>query len=213
MRSPIRRRPIIIVDPFNPFLFGFGFGFGSPFGFGYGFGFGCDPLWDWNCPPFGYGLGFGYGGGSYFGGGSAYGYNGGSDMNLQFNNSDSSAAGQDMASPDGNSGDWLDVPDNNPQADAANAQPYVVIYLHDGSSYAVSDYWLKDGKLHYVTSYGGENSVDANQLDLQRTVNENATHGITFTLRPTPATGPSNGPQNLQPPSSNDTQTPAPNPQ
>jgi hypothetical protein len=217
-QNRFRPRPIIIF-PFNPFLFGFGFG--SPFG--YGFGFGCDPLWGWNCPlygfgyggGFGYGASFGYGGGpAYFGGGSSYGYAGGSDMNFQSNDSDSSAAGQDMPSPDGNSGgDWLEVPDNNSQADVANAQPYVVIYLHDGSSYAVSDYWLKDGKLHYVTSYGGENSVDANQLDLQRTVNENATHGITFTLRPTPATDSSNGQQKLQPPSANDTQTPAPNPQ
>jgi len=78
----------------------------------------------------------------------------------------------------------------------------------------VSDYWLAGGKLHYVTSYGGENSVDANQLDLQRTVNENASHGITFTLRPAPTTGASNGaPQNLQPAPSNDSQTATQKPQ
>lgn len=66
-------------------------------------------------------------------------------------------------------------------------QPYVILYLKDGSSYAVSDYWLSGGKLHYVTSYGGENVIDQSQLDLQRTVNENATRGVDFTLRPEPA--------------------------
>ena len=61
-----------------------------------------------------------------------------------------------------------------------------VLYLKDGSSYAVTDYWLADGKVHYITSYGGENAVDQNDLDLQRTVNENAAQGLTFTLRPGP---------------------------
>ena len=51
------------------------------------------------------------------------------------------------------------------------------LYLKDGTSFAVSDYWLADGKLHYVTSYGGDNAVDESQVDLQRTVNENAARG------------------------------------
>jgi hypothetical protein len=205
------RRPIF-SGPFFPF----GFGFGSPFGFGYGFGFGCDPLWNWNCPlgyGFGYGAGFGYGGDfGYYGGATGMGYGAGSDMNFEMNGTEPNA-GEDMSSPQGNAGEWQNAPDNSSQADVANAQPYVVIFLRDGTSYAVSDYWLAGGKLHYVTSYGGENSVDANQLDLQRTVNENASHGITFTLRPAPATDAPNGQQNLQPPPSNDGQTPAPNPQ
>jgi hypothetical protein len=209
-----RRRPTIIFDPFFP---SFGFGFGSPFGFG--FGFGCDPFWGWwGCPPgygfgFGYGAGFGYGDGfGYFGGGSGYGY-GGSDMNFQADAIAPNAGNDNMSSPDGDAGIWQNAPDNTSQADDAKAQPYVVIFLHDGTSYAVSDYWLAAGKLHYVTSYGGENSVDANQLDLQRTVNENAAHGIDFTLRPSPATDGPNVPQTLQPPSSHDSQTPAPIPQ
>jgi hypothetical protein len=118
-----------------------------------------------------------------------------------------------MSPPQDNAGDWQDAPENSSRANNATAQPYVVIFLRDGSSYAVSDYWLSGGKLHYVTSYGGENSVDTNQLDLQRTVNENASHGVTFTLRPMP--GPDSGApkQNLQPSPSNDNQVPAPNPQ
>jgi hypothetical protein len=68
--------------------------------------------------------------------------------------------------------------------EAAPAQTYVVLCFKDGSSYAVSDYWLAGGRLHYVTSYGGENAIDEAQLDLQRTVNENAARGVEFTLKP-----------------------------
>jgi len=213
--------PVVIFDPF----------FFSPFGFG--FGFGCDPFWGWGCSQFGfgfgsgfgYGAGYGYGGfgngwdlGYYNGGGYGAGY-GGSDMT--FNAMGPSSAPDDMPSLEGNSGDWQDAPSvNNSQAadgsgNNVNAQPYAVIVLRDGSSYAVSDYWLAGGKLHYITSYGGENSVDVNQLDLQRTVNDNATRGIEFTLRPTPgATLPSDQqPPQAAPPANSRPQTPAPNPQ
>jgi len=61
-----------------------------------------------------------------------------------------------------------------------------VLYFKDGSSYAVTNYWLADGKLHYIASYGGENAVDQKDLDLQKTVDENAAQGLTFTLHPGP---------------------------
>jgi hypothetical protein len=210
-----RHHPIYYY-PYYPFGF-------SPF---YAYGFGCDPFW--GCPPgFGYGFGFGYGafgyggafgysGGAAYGGGNGYDgdlgyYSGNSDNSIEFNSTTPDMAGQAISSPQDNAGDWQDAPENSSQANNATAQPYVVIFLRDGSSYAVSDYWLSGGKLHYVTSYGGENSVDTNQLDLQRTVNENASHGVTFTLRPMP--GPDSGApkQNLQPSPSNSNQTPAPN--
>ncbi|MGA2845634.1 MAG: hypothetical protein ABSF68_09450 [Candidatus Acidiferrales bacterium] len=213
-QNALRQRPIIIYYPYNPY----GFGFGSPFGYG----FGCDP-WLWGCPAglgfgFAYGGGFGYGAGlGYYGGGYGTGYDGayggGSDMTFESNGADQGAPNGDMASAEGNAGEWQNAPENNSQPADTKAQPYVVIFLRDGSSYAVSDYWLAEGKLHYVTSYGGENSVDANQIDLQRTVNENSAHGVTFTLRPAGATDAPKGKQNLQPPPSNDGQTSAPNPQ
>ena len=199
--SAFRRRPIIFF-PFNPFLFGNGFGFG--------FGFGCDP-WLWGCPQ---GFGFGFDDSlGYYGGGAGYGYAGGSDMTFQYNGTEPDATSGAAPTLENNS-DWQSAPDNNSnsQPDDSKAQPYVVIFLRDGSSYAVSDYWLAGGKLHYVTSYGGENSVDANQLDLQRTVNENSAHGVTFTLRPA-ATDTPGTKQPLQPAPSNDSQPPATNPQ
>ena len=214
------RPPVVIFDPF----------FFSPFGFG--FGFGCDPFWNWGCSRFAFGPGFGFGAGFGYGADFGYGgfgngwdlgyYNGGGygGSGLTFNAMGPSSALDDMPSLEGNSGDWQDALANNSQATDAsgnhlNAQPYVVIILRDGSSYAVSDYWLAGGKLHYITSYGGENSVDVNQLDLQRTVNDNATRGIEFTLRPTPAASVPNDlpvPQPA-PPADSRPQTTAPNPQ
>jgi hypothetical protein len=225
-QNRFHHNPIYYYYPYYPY---YGFGFGSPF---FGFGFGCDPWF--GCPPgFGYGVGFGFGGGYGYGGGAyggTYGYGGGSgydgdlgyyndnsDNSLQFNNTMPATAdqGQGMTSPQDNTSEWLDAPQNNSQVSNAAPQPYVVIVLRDGSSYAVSDYWLEGGKLHYITSYGGENSVDVNQLDLQRTVNDNATRGIEFTLRPTPGANPPSDQQHPQPapPADDRPQTSAPNPQ
>jgi hypothetical protein len=61
-----------------------------------------------------------------------------------------------------------------------------VLFLKDGTVYAITDYWIADNKLHYVTNYGGENSIPLDQLDMQRTVDANAKRGINITLRPTP---------------------------
>jgi hypothetical protein len=80
---------------------------------------------------------------------------------------------------------------NNPNpvtGNVAATTPTILIYLNDGTTYAASDYWLADGKLHYTVSYAGENAVDMNQVDLQRTVNENAKRGVRFSLKPNPET-------------------------
>jgi hypothetical protein len=204
-----RPRPpvVIIYDPFFPFG-GFGFGFGSSFAFGNAFG--CDPFWGCygsfapGCGPFWgcYGYGYAYGPG--------YSMNDSSGGNFGYS-ADIDAEGSQEANPHS----WQNAPADHLQADDVAVQPYVVLFFRDGSSYAVSDYWLADGKLHYVTSYGGENSIDVNHLDLQRTVNENASRGIDFALRPAPATGqPQPAPRNSQPNSTQSApqQQPLPNP-
>jgi hypothetical protein len=76
--------------------------------------------------------------------------------------------------------------------------------LKDGTMYTASDYWLVDGKLHYVTSYSTESIVDMEEVDLQRTVDENAKRGVTFRLKPTP-NGPTAAPSGA--PGSNGTGT------
>jgi hypothetical protein len=64
--------------------------------------------------------------------------------------------------------------------------PDTLIYLADGTNYAVTSYWLSGGDLHYVTSYGADNSVSVGQINLQRTVDANAARGVQFTLRASP---------------------------
>ena len=184
------RRP---GGPFFPFFPNFGY---NPFFGGFGFGFGgfgpCDPFW--GC--YGYGFGYGFGGGlGYFGGVGSYGgYSSGYGPGWTDASSEGSA---NVTSPD-NVNSYLyavpgtgsaQAPDSSDAmqatpADLAPQQPYVLLYLKDGSSFAVSDYWMTGGKLHYLTSYGGENAVDEGQIDLQRTVNENAARGVDFSLRP-----------------------------
>jgi hypothetical protein len=167
---------------FNPYYGGFGFGFG---------GFGpCNPFW--GC--FGYGFGYGFGGGPGYFGATSGGYGSGW--------TDEAAEGSgNVTSPDNPDSYVVAAPGSGGaeaaadssggteelRTDSAPQQTYVLLYLKDGSSFAVSDYWLADGKLHYVTSYGGDNAVDESRVDLQRTVNENAARGVDFALRPQPA--------------------------
>ena len=59
--------------------------------------------------------------------------------------------------------------------------------MKDGTTYAATDYWLQGGVLHYVVSYAGESTLNMDEVDLQRTVDENARRGVNFSLRPGPA--------------------------
>jgi hypothetical protein len=65
---------------------------------------------------------------------------------------------------------------------ASTAMP--VIWLKGGYSYELEDYWLQDGQLHYRTSYGGENSVPLDRIDLERTNEDNSQRGTQFKLNP-----------------------------
>jgi hypothetical protein len=171
--------PFYPYYPFYPYGgFGYGFGFGA---FGYGAFGPCDPFWG-GCYGFGYGgsgIGYGYYGGGYS---SDNGYGG----DLSYSGSPDSTPSQE-AIPSL----YAPAPETSQEAQSATNGPVekpvtAVLYFKDGSSYAVTNYWLADGKLHYLTSYGGENAVDQKDLDLQKTVDENAAQGLTFTLRPGP---------------------------
>ena len=200
----IIRRPILGGAPFLIGSPGFAF-FNPGFGF-FGSGFGCDPFFapSFGCSGlypglyggFGY-LGFGGGYGGYAGGfgdsGYGYGYDGGYYAPPSF----------DVAAPNVDEGasqepapsEWQNPPAENSSPDNSGAEnaapaPDTVIFLKDGTSFAVKDYWVADGELHYVTSYGGENAVDLGAFDLQRTTDENAKQGIAITLRPAPESQP-----------------------
>ncbi len=64
--------------------------------------------------------------------------------------------------------------------------PLTLLVLTDGSMYGVVDYWLDGRELHYLTSYGGENSVPLERIDLYATAKANWERGVPFTLRPGP---------------------------
>ena len=207
---PIPPHKIFFPGGSAPIIFAPGFGFfGGGYGFGYfGNGFGCDPFFGWGLNQ-GFGCnGFGYGYSGYYGPG--YGYNYAPGYDSSYSVGQSSADSSSDASSDGygaysgtnpslqdsnaapndatpNDGDAATSVNAAPGATAAPTPP-TTIYMKDGSSYQVMSYWLDAGKLHYITNYGGESSIDMSQLDLQRTVDENAAHGGSFTLLPAPAT-------------------------
>jgi hypothetical protein len=59
-----------------------------------------------------------------------------------------------------------------------------LLYLNDGSVFAVSSYTVANGVLHYVTSYGEKNDLLVDLLDLRKTIEANAARGVAFTLTP-----------------------------
>jgi hypothetical protein len=196
--------------PYYPYGYGF---YGYPYGY-YGFGFGgpCDPFF--GCYGFGSGFGFGAGFGYGYGGGFGLFGGGGGDMSGWTYSSQGNGVGTGAATSggdytvDASGGNGADATvaanpaESNGTADAsgptvnlnsgaaapAAAPVTTVLYMRDGSSFAVSDYWLAGGKLHYVTSYGGENSTDLGKLDIQKSVDENAKQGEKFALKSAPGT-------------------------
>jgi hypothetical protein len=155
---------------FPGFFFNDCFGAGFDYGYGYGFGFGYNPC----------GYGYLYPGYGHYQGGGYSDFTGDvtNDMSPQ-------SYGPSSAAPD--SEPSADKDEATAPASAAAPTPgadSTVLFLKDGTSYGVTDYWLEGGRLHYVTTYGGANAIELDALDMQRTVDENAKHGLMFALRP-----------------------------
>lgn len=69
----------------------------------------------------------------------------------------------------------------------SNAEkPIALLQLRDGSMYGLTRYWLEGTTLHYVTTYGGENSVALDRVDFTRTQQLNAELGMRFDLTKNP---------------------------
>jgi hypothetical protein len=180
---------------------GFGFGFGWGWGWGLGLGFGWGPWWydPFWYNPFWYGAwgwpGYGYydtyppqppeGSITYpppYGPGDNN-SNGSGD----YQNQNDVAPQSDIQPAYGSEGSAQ--PWENPNPDTGNvaeSAPTVLLYMKDGTTVPATDYWVADAKLHYRITYGGEEAIDLSQLDLQRTVDENAKRGVRFTLKPQP---------------------------
>jgi hypothetical protein len=61
-------------------------------------------------------------------------------------------------------------------------EPVALLQLLDGSMYGLTRYWVEGTRLHYVTTYGGENSVPLIQIDFAKTTELNADRGTRFDL-------------------------------
>lgn len=58
-----------------------------------------------------------------------------------------------------------------------------LIALKSETIYAVTDYWLDNGRFTYVRSSGGEQTIDLSEVDWGKTTQLNAERGVVMTLR------------------------------
>jgi hypothetical protein len=59
---------------------------------------------------------------------------------------------------------------------------YTLLAFKDHSIFAVTDYWVDNNRLNYVTNYGTTGTAALDQLDLSLTLKLNNDHGVTFEL-------------------------------
>jgi hypothetical protein len=163
--------------------------FGGFGGFGLGlwvlnFGWGptCGPYWGW---------GFGCEALPYY----AYGYN-----NYAYSEPPPSGGlqAEPVLPPQENPPSTYEYPPPDTSQNSISAEQFeTVLYLKDGTVYALTNYWLADGKLVYETNYGGQNSISLDQIDMQKTVDVNASRGVNFVLRRKPFDQAPNDPAQL----------------
>jgi hypothetical protein len=180
-----------------------GFGFGPFFDFDWGWpGFyGYDPIWYGSYSGFGYQYypGSGYSGYSFAKSDPDYsssnqnldgGYSFSANNNLGVAAPSTMMNGYSSAINDNNN--LPPVPqgsdDANPAVgNLAGSAPTALIYLKNGTTQSVTDYWLQAGRLYYTVNYGAPSTLKMKEVDLQRTVDENARRGIRFSLKPHPS--------------------------
>jgi len=61
-----------------------------------------------------------------------------------------------------------------------------VLVLENGTSLAVSNYWVADGYVEYISTDGTRSHIPLEAFDLQTTLLRNAPRGLTFVLRSSP---------------------------
>jgi hypothetical protein len=176
----MRPFPVHPTPPRTFPIFGFPVFFGAPFFFGGGFNSywwpPCGPFWGAGCnfwPYFGYGYGSGWGYG--YGGYGGWGYGGYDGGYSPFPGGQAAAPGYESPS----------------YAYSQGARDLAELFFKDGTVYDVTDYWLVDGQLHFMTvDEQGERQVEHvmpfDALDLQTTVDVNTQRGFKFQLRNEP---------------------------
>ena len=71
--------------------------------------------------------------------------------------------------------------------DRAVGKGVFLLVLNNGTSHAVTDYWVADGYLEYISPDCTRSHIPLEALDLQNTVIQNAPRGLPFVLRSAPA--------------------------
>jgi hypothetical protein len=172
-----------------------GFGIGRPWGYGgfwgggLGFGYGLgwyDPFWfdPWYDP---YWDGLDYGSSAYP---PDYYYPPDDSGYQLYANPDAQAnpSYNEQLPPPVSYGPGFAEPNVTPDSIPPNATGVIQLYLYGGAVVSATDYWFEGNKLHYMIGDAGEITISTDQLDLQRTVQENARRGLHFTMK----TGPGN---------------------
>lgn len=173
-------------DDFDFGFFGPGWGWGWPF-WGWGFGWGWPGYWS---------LGWGYPGwgNPYDDYDNAWVWDNSNTGNYSDYTGDTNSNYSDdsVYSNAPNNNNYNDD-DEQAQQDASQpnstnpvdpASVATVVYLKDGTRLQMTTYWSSGNTLHYVNGQGVVSTLDISQIDLQRTVNENAKHGVRFSIKP-----------------------------
>lgn len=116
-----------------------------------------------------------------------YGFDGDTmDQSLAPTDTVSTAAAADMES------------ENRPSTPRASTSPpsdfrgkgldprFFLFILKNGTEQVVTDYWVADGYIEYVSSDGSRSHFPVEALNLQQTVTENSYRGLSFSLRSAP---------------------------
>jgi hypothetical protein len=74
--------------------------------------------------------------------------------------------------------------------DRALPKGVFLLVLSNGVSHTVTDYWVADGYLEYISPNGSRSHIPLEALDLQSTVMQNAPRGLPFVLHFAPAQNP-----------------------
>ncbi|MGA8621553.1 MAG: hypothetical protein WB660_23885 [Candidatus Sulfotelmatobacter sp.] len=71
--------------------------------------------------------------------------------------------------------------------DRTLSQGVFLLVFNNGTRHAVTDYWVADGYLEYISPDGTRSHIPLEALDLQNTVIQNVPRGLRFVLRSAPA--------------------------
>ena len=163
-------------------------------GFAWGFGFGAWPAWGFGWPWYGYAYWPPFYWNSFAWGWPGYGYYGyPAGYPYTYNSNDSGNDSSYSASPSNYvNAETTSSPSSEHPVEQTSTQTYsvgngavpVLIYLKNGSVFSVRDYWYSGDQVHYVLLNGNVGVFNSSELDLRRTIDENARSGVKVVVNP-----------------------------